>query len=136
MKIARLHGIVLFFVAFAIPAASYLDGSGRLAYSMFADIAESRIEIRGEDAAERAFPIAATKVATALTGAARTAMVGADHFHTGPVHRMMRMHLDDLAGAACLVEPTARFVTVRLVERHDVLATTQTFESRRRPCSR
>lgn len=110
----KVHFAVGALVCVVVPAASYADGSGRLAYTMFAEVAEYRVEITADDR-----PIGATFLAARTGGTAGIFLAGAEHWKGGARHRTPRGQLDALAAFACTTPEAAgaHQVTVTLVER-------------------
>lgn len=111
----RLHAAAGALVCVILPAASYIDGSGRLAYTMFAEAGEYRVEIHVAHQDGSATEIPATFLAARAKGTAGVFLAGAERFKTGAVHRTPRGQLDALAAFACT--PDATSVTITLVER-------------------
>jgi hypothetical protein len=93
-------GLALLF-AVAIPAASWLQGSGALAYRMYARSASYRIRVTAWDERGRAEPVAPTALAARAHGAAREYLAGADHWLNFPRGQFLVDHLDELARLAC-----------------------------------
>jgi hypothetical protein len=116
MTLNRLHGILGAIVCIVMPAASWLDGSGRLSYTMFSDMHWYRIEVFAFDAEGHAREISPTQIANATSGTTAVFFAGADRFHFAPVSRMARTHLQAVAKLACTLVSEPR-VTVSLLER-------------------
>lgn len=93
-------GLAVLF-AVGIPAASWLQGSGVLAYRMYARSASYRLRVTAWDAHGRAEPIAPTALALRVRGAARQYLAGADHWLYFPRGPFLADHLDELARLAC-----------------------------------
>ena len=87
----RIQLIVGVLVCIVLPGASYLDGTGRLAYTMFAEISEHRVEI-SIATAHGAFVLPPTRLARR----AGVFLAGSERFVPGPVHRVE--HLRSEAG--------------------------------------
>jgi hypothetical protein len=100
MTARRRLGLALLF-AVAIPAASWLQGSGALAYRMYARSASYRLRVTAWDARGRAEPVAPTALAARARGAARLYLAGADRWRYFPRGPLLADHLDDLARLAC-----------------------------------
>lgn len=131
--ISRLHVGVFATLCVIVPAASWIDGSGRLAFSMFADVQQFRLELRARDErGER--PLSPTRLANAAGGTAGLFLVGSESWRYGPKLRTARAMLGDFAAFACAQE-TASAVTITLFERDDETSPVRTF-SASRECSR
>ncbi len=125
--VSRAHVVVAAIVALGIPGASFVDGSGRLAYTMFADVAEVRVRIVAtrEDGTTR--DLAPTKLAREAHGTIGLFFAGTETFRFGPRARTARAVLGDVAAFACaryaailpigVAEPSPREVEVVLIER-------------------
>jgi hypothetical protein len=117
---ARIHVVAGALVCVVLPAASYVDGSGRLAYTMFAEAGQYRVEIRVAHRDRAPTEIPATFLAARAKGTAGIFLAGAETFKTGAVHRTPRGQLDALAAFACTTPeaaPAPAAVTIVLVER-------------------
>ncbi|MGZ3419416.1 MAG: hypothetical protein ACXWUG_04095 [Polyangiales bacterium] len=115
----KVHGILGAIVCIVMPASSWLDGSGRLSYTMFADMHWYRIEAFAFDAEGRSHEISPTQIANATSGTTAAFFAGADRFHFAPVSRTARTHLPAVAKLACTLVSEPR-VTVSLLERETV----------------
>lgn len=87
-----------------MPALSFLDGSGGLAYTMFSAVEETRVELFA-DVAGRRLPVAPTWAASQIPGSAGLFLAGAERFRVGPVTREWRRQLDPLARRVCAMGP-------------------------------
>jgi hypothetical protein len=112
----KLHGALGALVCIVMPAASWLDGSGRLSYTMFADMHWYRIEAFAYDAEGHPRELSPTQIAERTSGTSALFFAGADRFHFAPVSRMARTHLPAVAKLACTLVSEPR-VTVSLLER-------------------
>jgi hypothetical protein len=99
--------------AVVIPAASWVQGSGALAYRMYARSASYRLRVTAWDAEGRPDLVAPTALAARARGAARLYLAGADRWRTFPRGPLLGEHLADLAQLACA---TARAPTRVVVE--------------------
>lgn len=113
----RLHLVLGTLLCFVVPALSWVDGSGRLAYGMFADVVWYRIELVAQDARGVAFAISPTELALQVRGTGAALFAGADRFHLGVRSHTAHDRLEDIARFACEVRADAREVTVTLSER-------------------
>jgi hypothetical protein len=87
--------------AVAIPAGSWLQGSGVLAYRMYSRGASYRLRVAAFDAEGRRRPVAPTALALKTTGAARHYLAGSDHWLNLPRGPFLAAHLEELARLAC-----------------------------------
>jgi hypothetical protein len=115
----KIHGALGALVCIVMPAASWLDGSGRLSYTMFADMHWYRVEAFAYDAEGHAREISPTQIANATSGTSALFFAGADQFHFAPVSRMARAHLPAVAKLVCTLVSEPR-VTVSLLERETI----------------
>jgi hypothetical protein len=114
--IARLHVAIGLLVCVVLPGASYIDGSGRLAYGMFSETRQYALDVIafGRDGSARA--VSPTELAIAAGGTAATFLAGLDRFRRAPVILTPRQHLGDIGALACRVSGAAE-VSVTLRER-------------------
>ncbi len=107
-----------------IPALSWLDGSGQLAWTMFSRTGHYRLVLTADGKQVNPTELAAD----AAPGATSMALAGADHFRHQDVWRAtLRRHLDDVAHLVCRLYPGAR-VVARLDERIRTTAEIETSE--------
>jgi len=97
-----------------VPLASWLDGSGQLAWTMFSRTGQYRLALRADGATINPTALAAA----AAPGPTAFALSGADHFRHQDVWRAtLRRHLAGIAELACRLRPGAVAITARLDER-------------------
>ena len=118
----RLHLVVGVIAIVLIPALSWIDGSGQLAWTMFSRTGQYRLALTADGA-----PVNPSELAAAAApGPTSLALSGTDHFRHHDVWRAtLHRHLDDVAQLVCRVRPGAR-VVARLDERRH---TTDAIES-------
>jgi len=104
-------------VCLVLPGASWLDGSGRLAYSMFADVVWYKVDIVAHDDRGVAFAISPTEIGKAASPGAALWLGGAESFHVATRSRSARAQLGAIAQFSCTVRRDAARVTVTLSER-------------------
>ena len=130
----RIQLIVGVLVCIVLPGASYLDGTGRLAYTMFAEISEHRVEI-SIATAHGAFVLPPTRLARRAGATAGVFLAGSERFVPGPVHRTPRVQLGPLADLACVQARAdgidARRARVVLIERDDALSSERRYVAER-----
>jgi hypothetical protein len=107
-----------------IPALSWLDGSGQLAWTMFSRTGHYRLVLTADGK-----PVNPTELAAAAApGPTSMALAGADHFRHQDVWRAtLHRHLDEVAHLVCRLRPGAR-VVARLDERIRTTAAIETSE--------
>lgn len=88
-------------VAFLLPAASWLDGSGLLAFRMYSRAGSYRVHVTNFDENGERIPVAPTAIALLTHGAVRPFLAGADRWSTFPRGDFLADHLSDLATLAC-----------------------------------
>ncbi|MBA3462851.1 MAG: hypothetical protein H0T46_23045 [Deltaproteobacteria bacterium] len=100
-------------VVLLLPLASWLDGSGQLAWTMFSRTGQYRLELTANGK-----PLNPTEVAAfAAPGPTSSVLAGADHFRHHDVARAtLRRHLTDIGQLACSLRPGLT-ITARLHER-------------------
>lgn len=100
-------------VVLILPLASWLDGSGQLAWTMFSRTGQYRIAITADGK-----PVNPTEIAAAAApGMTSLALAGADHFKHHDVWRATaRRHLAEIAELTCRIRPGAE-VSARLEEK-------------------
>lgn len=119
-----VHLVAGVIVVVLLPLASWLDGSGQLAWTMFSRTGQYRLALSSDGT-----PLNPTELA-ALAGPGPTsaALAGADHFRHHDVARAtMRRHLTEVATIACKLRPGTT-ITARLDERIRTDAAIETTE--------
>ena len=107
------HALIGVIVVGLVPAASWLDGSGQLAWTMFSRTGQYRLVLAADGAALNPTELAAR----AAAGSTSIALAGADHWkHHDVMRATLRRHLGEVVRLACRVRP-AREISGRLEER-------------------
>jgi hypothetical protein len=106
-------GLAVLF-AVGIPAASWVQGSGALAYRMYARSASYRVRVTAWDKGGRPQPVAPTALALRARGAAREYLAGSDHWLSFPRGQFLVDHLPDLARLACATARAPARVAVEI----------------------
>lgn len=119
----RLHLLIGVLVVGLLPVASWLDGSGQLAWTMFSRTGQSRLVLRADG-----MPVNPTELAAAAApGRTSAALGGIDHFrHHDVIRATLRRHLDDIARLTCRLRPSATTIEARLEERMRTTAPVRT----------
>lgn len=121
---ARAHVVVGVIAILLVPLASWFDGSGQLAWTMFSRTGRYRLELVADGRQVNPTEVAAA----AAPGPTAWALAGADHFqHQDVARATLRRHLADVAQLACRLRPGATLVA-RLDELPRTDATIETTE--------
>lgn len=99
--VSRAHVVVGALIAIGLPGASFLGGNGRLAYTMFADVAEVRVRIVATRPDGSTRELSPTKLAREAGGTLGLFFAGTETFRFGPRVRTARVVLGDVAAFAC-----------------------------------
>jgi hypothetical protein len=112
-SLSRVHLVAGIVVIALLPLASWLDGSGQLAWTMFSRTGRYRLVLTADGA-----PMNPTEVAAAAApGPTSAALAGADQFkHHDVARATLRRHLDDVVELACRLRRGAH-IAARLEER-------------------
>ena len=113
----RLHVAIALLFGLVLPGYSWLDGSGWLAWTMFATSATYRIAVRVTDGAGTTRVVNPTELARFAQGDAATYLSGADHFRHAPVAPSLRRNLSGIAMLACRTVPSSAAAWIRLETR-------------------
>ncbi len=113
----RLHFAVALLLGLVLPAYSWINGSGWLAWTMFATSSTYRIGVRVTDDAGVAHVVNPTELARFARGDAATYLSGADHFRHAPVASSLRRNLPGIAHLGCRTVQNARATWIRLESR-------------------
>jgi hypothetical protein len=103
----RQHLLVAMLVAVVLPAASWADGSGFLAFRMYARAPSYRLTVTAWDQASNPRPIVPTAMAARAGGTLSHLLAGSDHWVTSPRTDFLAAHLPELAPLACRVARNA-----------------------------
>ncbi len=113
VHLIRTHLIATIVAVIILPLASWLDGSGQLAWTMFSRTGQFRLVIIADGKQINPTEIAAA----AMPGPTGNALAGSDQPKHHDVWRAtVRRHLDDIAGLVCRLKQSEH-VMVRLEER-------------------
>lgn len=129
-----LHFSMAALVCVVIPGVSWLDGSGSLAWTMYAGSASYRLRMAGYDEHARLRWISPTAMAARSAPDLQTVLSGAEGFRHGPQGITLRSRLPKLAALACEFS-RARRVELTLDERRNLDAPLRTTRVVRR-CDR
>jgi hypothetical protein len=118
---ARIHVIVGVLLAAVLPAYSWLDGSGWLAWTMFSRSETYRLRAEVTDGTGVAHAINPTALATFADPETAAYLSGTEHWRHAPVGNAIRANLASLAKIACRCVPAALEATLTM----DMRKTTQ-----------
>jgi hypothetical protein len=113
----RLHFAVALVLGLVLPASSWINGSGWLAWTMFATSSTYRILVRVTDGAGATHVVNPTELARFAQGDSATYLSGADHFRHAPVASSLRRNLHGIASLGCRTVQNARATWIRLEAR-------------------
>jgi hypothetical protein len=116
---ARLHWVAALLVCLVIPGASWLQGSGWLAWVMYSKSAMYRLSIVATEANGDRRRIAPMELGVHARQYAARFLSGSERFRHAPVGSTIRAHLSEFAELACSVT-RARSVDLTLEERPDL----------------
>jgi hypothetical protein len=97
----RFHLVVGLFATILVPAFSWIDGSGWLAWSMFSKSETYRVVVVLVDAEGHTRYANPTALASGAGTDAATFLAGSDHFRHAPVGATFRRSLPGLAALSC-----------------------------------
>jgi hypothetical protein len=99
---SRLHFALALVTALILPGASWLDGTGWLAWTMYSRSGSFRLTVYGrERGTDSRVPIAPTAMSLRASGMIRIALAGADHWRFSPYGPSLRAYLASLGQLAC-----------------------------------
>jgi hypothetical protein len=102
----------------AVPAWSWLDGSGSLAWTMYAHSSSFRLRIQALDEHQRARSIAPSSLGAVAERDLRTALGGAEGFRHARQGAQLEHYLPRVAQLACNVSHAAKVVLTLDVKRN------------------
>jgi hypothetical protein len=117
---SRLHGVVALLLTTILPAYSWHDGTGWLAWTMFSRSQMYRLHVTVTDRAGVAHPINPTQLAALSSGDAIAFLSGTDHWRHATTGEAFRSNLPGLARLACQCAPDAAVATVTFEMRKDL----------------
>jgi len=110
------HRVVAALVAVVLPAYSWHDGSGWLAWRMFSKSETYRLTLRVTDVDGRVHVVNPTELARFTSGDTAAYLSGSEHFRHAPVGRLLRENLTVLGalGCRCVARATRSSITLEL----------------------
>ncbi len=111
---SRFHIVVALCVAVIIPAYSWRDGSGWLAWTMFSRSQTYRLAVTVSDARGVIHVVNPSELTRVTGGDVQVLVAGAEHFRHAPVGGAFRRELPLLAHLACRLVPHSARADVRL----------------------
>jgi hypothetical protein len=113
----RLHLAVALLLGVVLPGYSWINGTGWLAWTMFAMSSTYRLSVRVSDDAGVTHVVNPTELARFARGDAATYLSGADHFRHAPVAPSLQRNLPGIALLACRTVENPREAWTRLETR-------------------
>lgn len=113
----RLHLVTAVLFGVVLPGYSWIDGSGWLAWTMFATSSTYRIAVRVTDHEGAIRVVNPTELARFARGDSATYLSGADHFRHAPVGPSLQRNLSGIAALACRARRDARDAWIRVETR-------------------
>jgi hypothetical protein len=106
---SRLHAALAVVTGLILPAASWIDGSGWLAWTMYSRSGSYRLTVEGQQRSSGdPIPIAPTAMSLRASGTIRIALAGADHWRFSPFGSTLRVYLASVGQLACDVEDVTK----------------------------
>jgi hypothetical protein len=119
------HRIAAAIVAVVLPAYSWHDGSGWLAWRMFSKSETYRLTVRVTDAGGGVHLVNPLELARFTTAETAPFLSGAEHFRHAPAGAKLRESLIPLGALACRCVPHATRSTILFEFRRDLDAATE-----------
>ena len=106
---SRVHIAVALVAGLILPGASWLDGSGWLAWTMYSRSGSYRLTVHGRQrtSGDR-IQIAPTAMSVRASGTIQTALAGADHWRFSPFGPTLRAYLPSVGQLGCEVEDVSK----------------------------
>ena len=114
---ARFHLFLVVLVCLLLPGWSWLDGSGWLAWTMFAHSSTYRVRVVGASTRGEPRFVAPTELAARASADLGTFLAGAESWRHAPVGPTLRSHLSEVAALGCGIAPDLRSIDITLEER-------------------
>jgi hypothetical protein len=127
--IAR-HVIAAGVFCLAVPAASWLDGSGSLAWTMFSKSETYRLDVQVINDDGRRRIVNPTELAAFVSADLASILSGAESWRHAPVGGGLQRSIPGLARLACRLSPSAARTSVKLERRVHLDAPVETTEAR------
>src|SRR5262245_30886527 len=114
--LTRGHTLLAVTVCVLIPAWSWLEGSGWLAWTMYSKSATYRVQIAVYDANGKSTWMSPTELGAHASRDLLIYLSGSERWRQAPVGATLRRHLSELTALACRVKQPKR-VEITLEER-------------------
>ena len=99
---ARVHAMLAVFACVLLPGVSWLDGSGWLAWTMYAKSEHYRLRVEAHSAGHRRW-ISPTALAAHAAPDVQNALAGTEVWHHGSQGRTLERRIDAVSELACSV---------------------------------
>ncbi|HEY2408630.1 MAG TPA: hypothetical protein VGI10_21640 [Polyangiaceae bacterium] len=116
----RLHAAVALIFCCVLPAYSWRDGSGWLAWTMFSKSETYRLTVHVVDRDGRRHLVNPSALSPMADAEAAVYLAGAEHFRQAPISRAFAANLPSLSRLACRTVTGAARATVLLETRHNL----------------
>jgi len=122
----KVHAIAALLACVVVPGASWIDGSGSLAWTMYSKSETYRMRVAARGADGKIRRLSPTELAVRSRGSLGTYLAGAETWRHAPVGSALARNLGGLGELACSVAPGAVSVELTLERRKTVDAPIQT----------
>jgi hypothetical protein len=122
----KIHAVLALLACVIVPGASWLDGSGSLAWTMYSKSETYRMHVVARQADGSIRRMSPTELAVRSQGSLGTYLAGAETWRHAPVGSALARDLGGLAELACSAAPRAVSVELTLERRKTVDAPIQT----------
>jgi hypothetical protein len=116
----KLHAVVALLVAIVLPAWSWRDGSGWLAWTMFSGSQTYRLGVTVVDSDGGLHIVNPTALASQADADAALYLTGAERYRQAPIGPSFRANLPNLGALACRQVPRAVNATITLEVRNNL----------------
>lgn len=110
----KQHWVAAFVVAVLLPAYSWRDGTGWLAWTMFSKSQTYKLSVTVTDARGNRHLVNPAELARFTSADTAAYLSGSEHFRHAPVGLTLRDGLPSLGGLACGCVPQAELVSIAL----------------------
>lgn len=124
------HAVAAIVLCLAVPAISWLDGSGSLAWTMFSKSETYRLAVGVSDSEGHRRVVNPTELAEFASVDLAAFLSGAESWRHAPVGNGLRRSLNGLAHLACSLSPMPTSSHVRLERRANLDAPVEVWDAR------
>jgi hypothetical protein len=116
----KIHAVAAGLACVVVPGASWIDGSGSLAWTMYSKSETYRMRVVARQTDGSIRRLSPTELAVRSRGSLGTYLAGAETWRHAPVGSALARNLGGLAELACSAAPDAVSVELTL-ERHETV---------------